>query len=45
MLVTTSILLEGYKIIEHLGVVRGIIVRSRNIFANIAGGFANFVGR
>jgi uncharacterized protein YbjQ (UPF0145 family) len=44
MLVTTSTHLEGYKIIEHLGVVRGIIVRSRNIFANIAGGLQTLVG-
>lgn len=44
MLVTTSTHLEGYKIIEHLGVVRGIIVRSRNIFANIAGGLQTLLG-
>jgi uncharacterized protein YbjQ (UPF0145 family) len=44
MLVTTSTHLEGYRIIEHLGVVRGIIVRSRNIFANIAGGLQTLVG-
>ena len=44
MLVTTSTHLEGYKIIEHLGVIRGIIVRSRNIFANIAGGLQTLVG-
>lgn len=44
MLVTTSTHLEGYKIVEHLGVIRGIIVRSRNIFANIAGGLQTLVG-
>lgn len=44
MLVTTSTHLEGYKIVEHLGVARGIIVRSRNIFANIAGGLQTLVG-
>ena len=44
MLVTTSTHLEGYRIIEHLGVVRGIIVRSRNIFASIAGGLQTLVG-
>jgi uncharacterized protein YbjQ (UPF0145 family) len=44
MLVTTSTHLEGYKIIEHLGVIRGITVRSRNIFANIAGGLQTLVG-
>jgi uncharacterized protein YbjQ (UPF0145 family) len=44
MFVTTSTHLEGYKVTEHLGVVRGIIVRSRNIFANIAGGLQTLVG-
>jgi uncharacterized protein YbjQ (UPF0145 family) len=43
-LVTTSTSLEGYKIIKHLGVVRGITVRSRNIFGNIAGGFMTIFG-
>jgi len=43
-LITTSNQLEGYRITKHLGVVRGITVRSRSIFGNIAGGFQTLVG-
>jgi uncharacterized protein YbjQ (UPF0145 family) len=43
-LVTTSISLEGYKIVKHLGVVRGITVRSRSVLGNIAGGFQSLFG-
>lgn len=44
MLVTTSNELEGYKIIRQLGVVRGIIVRSRGLGGNIAAGFQTLFG-
>lgn len=43
-LITTSTMLEGYRITRHLGLVRGITVRSRSIFGNIAGGFQTLVG-
>jgi uncharacterized protein YbjQ (UPF0145 family) len=43
-LVTTSTSLEGYKIVKHLGVVRGITVRSRSALGNIAGGFQSLFG-
>ena len=43
-LVTTSTGLEGYKVIKHLGVVRGITVRSRSALGNIAGGFQSLFG-
>ncbi|MEO6453592.1 MAG: YbjQ family protein [Ginsengibacter sp.] len=43
-LITTSNQLEGYKIIKHLGIVRGITVRSRSVFGNIAGGLQTLVG-
>lgn len=43
-LITTSNQLEGYKITKHLGVVRGITVRSRSIFGNIAGGLQTLMG-
>ena len=43
-MVTTNIELSGYKIIKSLGVVRGITVRSRSIFGNIAGGFQTLFG-
>ena len=36
-LITTSTTLEGYRVVEQLGLVRGIIVRSRSIFGNFAG--------
>lgn len=44
MLVTTSTSLEGYKITQQLGVVRGIIVRSRSLFGNVAGGLQTLLG-
>src|SRR4051812_46393535 len=44
MLVTTSTNLEGYRITQQLGVVRGLIVRSRSIFGNIAGGLQSLFG-
>lgn len=43
-LVTTSTHLEGYKVTRQLGLVRGITVRSRSIFGNIAGGFLAIFG-
>lgn len=43
-MVTTNIELSGYKVTKNLGVVRGIIVRSRSIFGNIAGGFQTIFG-
>lgn len=43
-LITTSTGLEGYKIAQHMGVVRGITVRSRSIFGNIAGGLISIFG-
>ena len=43
-MVTTSISLDGYKVSKNLGVVRGIIVRSRSIFGNVAGGFQTLFG-
>jgi uncharacterized protein YbjQ (UPF0145 family) len=44
MLVTTSTYLEGYKVVQQMGIVRGIIVRSRSIFGNIAGGLQTLLG-
>ena len=42
--VTTSTHLEGYRITRQLGIVRGITVRSRSIFGNMAGGFLSLFG-
>jgi uncharacterized protein YbjQ (UPF0145 family) len=43
-MITTSIELNGYRVVKNLGVVRGIIVRSRSLFGNIAGGFQTLFG-
>ncbi len=43
-LITSSTMLEGYRISKHLGVVRGITVRSRSLFGNIAGVFQTLFG-
>ncbi|MBS1620905.1 MAG: heavy metal-binding domain-containing protein [Bacteroidetes bacterium] len=43
-MVTTNIELTGYKVVRNLGVIRGITVRSRSIFGNIAGGLQSLVG-
>ncbi len=46
LIITTSNALEGYRVTKHLGLVRGITVRSRGVLGNIAGGFlAMFGGR
>jgi uncharacterized protein YbjQ (UPF0145 family) len=44
IMITTSTSLEGYKITKHLGLVRGITVRSRSLFGNMAGGFMTLFG-
>jgi uncharacterized protein YbjQ (UPF0145 family) len=43
-MVTTNIELSGYRIIKNIGIVRGITVRSRSLFGNIAGGFQTLFG-
>jgi uncharacterized protein YbjQ (UPF0145 family) len=43
-MVTTAFDLPGYRIVRNLGVVRGIVVRSRNIFANIGASLQTLVG-
>ncbi len=42
--VTTAFDLPGYRTTRNLGVVRGIIVRSRSIFGTIGGGLQTIVG-
>ena len=44
MNVTTTFMIEGYRIIEYKGVVRGIIVRSPTIIQGILGGLKNLIG-
>jgi uncharacterized protein YbjQ (UPF0145 family) len=41
---TTAFQLEGHKIVKNLGVVRGIIVRSRSIIGNIGAGIQSIFG-
>jgi uncharacterized protein YbjQ (UPF0145 family) len=43
-MVTTAFELPNYRIVQNLGVVRGIVVRSRNVFANIGAAFQTLVG-
>ena len=41
---TTAFNLDGYKVVKNLGVVRGIIVRSRSIIGNIGAGIQSLIG-
>lgn len=43
-MVTTAFTLDGYRIVRNLGLVRGIIVRSRSIFGTIGAGLQTLVG-
>ena len=43
-MVTTAFELPGYRIVENLGVVRGIMVRSRSVVGNLLGGFQTLFG-
>jgi uncharacterized protein YbjQ (UPF0145 family) len=43
-MVTTAFELPGFRVRQNLGVVRGIVVRSRNIFVNIGALFNSMVG-
>jgi uncharacterized protein YbjQ (UPF0145 family) len=41
---TTAFTLDGYRVTRNLGVVRGIVVRSRSIFGTIGAGLQTIVG-
>ena len=43
-LVTTAFTIDGYRIKQTLGVVRGIVVRSRSVFGTIGATFQTIVG-
>jgi uncharacterized protein YbjQ (UPF0145 family) len=43
-LITTALDLPGYRIVHGVGVVRGIVVRSRNLFATVGAGLQTLVG-
>jgi uncharacterized protein YbjQ (UPF0145 family) len=41
---TTAFEIKGYNILRNLGVVRGILVRSRSIFGSIGAGLQTIIG-
>ncbi|MFT3908815.1 MAG: YbjQ family protein [Ferruginibacter sp.] len=43
-LITSANALDGYRVTKHLGIVRGITVRSRSLLGNIGGGFQSLFG-
>jgi uncharacterized protein YbjQ (UPF0145 family) len=43
-MVTTAFELPGFRVKQNLGVVRGIVVRSRNLFVNIGAVFNQLIG-
>ena len=43
-LITTAFTIDGYSIKQNLGVVRGIVVRSRSIFGTIGAGLQTLFG-
>lgn len=43
-MVTTAFTLDGYQIVKNLGVVRGIVVRSRSLLGTIGAGLQTIVG-
>lgn len=43
-LTTTAFALDGYHVVRNLGVVRGIMVRSRSIFGTVGGSLQTLVG-
>ena len=42
--VTTAFELPGFRVTRNLGVVRGIVVRSRSIFGTIGAGLQTMIG-
>ena len=44
MIVTTTNEVAGYRVVRHLGVVRGLTVRSRSVIGNIGAGIQSLFG-
>lgn len=44
MLTATTNELSGYRIVRHIGLVRGITVRSRNVVSDAVGGLQSMLG-
>ncbi|MCX6150821.1 MAG: YbjQ family protein [Ignavibacteriales bacterium] len=43
-LITTAFAIDGYRVKQNLGVVKGIVVRSRSIFGTIGAGLQTLFG-
>ena len=43
-MVTTTFMLDGFRVVRTLGVVRGITVRSRSVLGTLAGSLHTIVG-
>jgi uncharacterized protein YbjQ (UPF0145 family) len=43
-MITTAFELPGYRVVSSLGVVRGIVVRSRSVVGNFVGGLQTLFG-
>jgi uncharacterized protein YbjQ (UPF0145 family) len=43
-MVTTALELPGHRIVRNIGLVRGIVVRSRSVFGTIGAAFQSMVG-
>jgi uncharacterized protein YbjQ (UPF0145 family) len=43
-MVTTAFVLDGYRVVRSLGVVRGIVVRSRSVVGNLGASFQILFG-
>jgi uncharacterized protein YbjQ (UPF0145 family) len=43
-MVTTGTELAGYRIVRNLGLVRGLVVRSRSVFGTIGAGLQTLIG-
>jgi len=43
-MVTTALELPGYRVVRNLGIVRGIIVRSRSVIGNLGAALQTIIG-
>jgi len=44
LMVTTAFGFEGFRVVRHLGVIRGVTVRSRSVVGNMVGGLQTLFG-
>jgi len=44
IMITTTFSLDGYRVVRHLGIVRGITVRTRGLGSKISAGIRSLVG-